>query len=108
MYVPLAFFPDEAAQVDWGTATVSIAGERTTAHLFCMRLCHNCAPFVMAFPVEREETFLEAHQRAFVYVGGVAIAWAVPLCSAEHNRTWTKPLAWWQNLFGSNPALWAL
>jgi len=72
VYIPLAFSPGEAAQVDWGTATVIIAGEKITAHLFCMRLCHSCAPFVMAFPVEREETFLEAHQMAFMYFGGVA------------------------------------
>jgi len=72
VYIPLAFSPGEAAQVDWGTATVIIGGERMTAHLFCMRLCHSCAPFVMAFPVEREETFLEAHQTAFTYFGGVA------------------------------------
>jgi transposase len=61
VYIPLAFYPGEAAQIDWGTATVYIAGERTIAHLFCVRLCHSCAPFVMAFPVERQETFLEAH-----------------------------------------------
>jgi transposase len=72
VYIPLAFSPGEAAQIDWGTATVCIAGERTIAHLFCVRLCYSCAPFVMAFPVEREETFLEAHQRAFGYFGGVA------------------------------------
>jgi transposase len=72
VYIPLAFSPGEAAQVDWGTATVYIAGEKTTAHLFCVRFCHSCAPFVMAFPVEREETFLEAHQKAFEYFGGVA------------------------------------
>jgi hypothetical protein len=72
VYIPLAFSPGEAAQIDWGTATVCIAGERTIAHLFCVRLCYSCAPFVMAFPVEREETFLEAHQRAFGYYGGVA------------------------------------
>lgn len=71
VYIPLAFSPGEAAQVDWGAATVCIAGERTTAHLFCMRICYSCAPFVMAFPVEREETFLEAHQNAFAYFGGV-------------------------------------
>jgi transposase len=72
VYIPLAFSPGEAAQIDWGTATVCIAGERTIAHLFCVRLCYSCAPFVMAFPVEREETFLEAHQNAFSYFGGVS------------------------------------
>ncbi len=72
VYIPLAFSPGEAAQVDWGTATVFIANQKTEVHLFCFRLCNSCAPFVMAFPVEREEAFLEAHQRAFEYFGGVS------------------------------------
>jgi transposase len=72
VFIPLAFSPGEAAQVDWGTATVIIAGQKTEAHLFCFRLCNSCAPFVTAFPVEREEAFLEAHQRAFEYFGGVS------------------------------------
>jgi transposase len=71
VFIPLSFSPGEAAQVDWGTATVYIAGEKTVAHLFCVRLCHSCAPFAVSFPVEREETFLEAHQKAFGYFSGV-------------------------------------
>jgi transposase len=72
VYVPLRFAPAEAAQVDWGKATVFIAGEQTEVNLFCMRLCHSCAPFVMAFPSQREEAFLEGHQRAFEYFQGVS------------------------------------
>jgi transposase len=71
VYVPLAFAPGEAAQVDWGTATVIIAGQKAEANLFCMRLCFSCTPFVMAFPSQREEAFLEGHQQAFNYFGGV-------------------------------------
>jgi transposase len=90
VYVPLAFSPGEAAQVDWGTATVVIAGEKTTAHLFCVRLCSSCAPFVMAFPVEREETFLEAHQRAFDYFGGVARTLAYDNLKTAVKEGWGK------------------
>lgn len=71
VYIPLAFSPGEAAQVDWGTAVVYIGGKRKTAHLFCVRLCHSCAPFVMAFPVERQEAFLEGHKCAFEFFDGV-------------------------------------
>lgn len=90
VYIPLVFSPGEAAQVDWGTATVFIAGKKTTAHLFCMRLCHSCAPFVMAFPVEREETFLEAHQRAFLYFGGVARTLAYDNLKTAVKEGWGK------------------
>jgi len=46
VYVPLAFEPGEAIQVDWGQATIILNGVKTEAHLFCMRLCHSLAPFV--------------------------------------------------------------
>jgi len=71
VYIPLAFDPAEAVQVDWGEATVEIAGRRQVVHLFCMRLCYSCTPFVVAFPSEREEAFFEGHQLAFEYFGGV-------------------------------------
>lgn len=71
VFVPISFSPGEAAQVDWGTAIVYMAGEKTEIHLFCMRLCSSCAPFAFAFPSQREEAFLEGHQRAFAFFGGV-------------------------------------
>jgi len=70
-FVPLAFAPGEAIQVDWGTATVILNGEKTEVNLFCMRLCHSCAPFVIAFPSQREEAFLEGHTKGFEFFGGV-------------------------------------
>lgn len=72
VYVPLAFSPGEAAQVDWGKATIILNGVKTEAHLFCMRLCHSIAPFVIAYPTEREESFLEAHVKGFEFFGGVS------------------------------------
>ncbi|MGE5483446.1 MAG: IS21 family transposase, partial [Ignavibacteriales bacterium] len=70
-YIPLEFDPGEAAQVDWGEATVVIAGEKRKAHIFCMRLCYSGAAFVTAFPNERTEAFLEGHKQAFEFLGGV-------------------------------------
>lgn len=71
VYVPLSFGPAEAAQVDWGTATVIMAGKKIEVNLFCTRLCFSGVPFVMAFPSQREEVFLEGHQKAFEYFNGV-------------------------------------
>jgi len=71
VFVPLSFGPGEAAQVDWGEATVIINGQRVRAHLFCIRLCYSLAPFVIAYPTEREEAFLDGHRRAFEFFGGV-------------------------------------
>jgi len=72
VYVPLSFSPGEAIQVDWGTATVIMAGQRTEVNLFCMRLCFSCAPFVVAYPSQREEAFLEGHKAGFELFGGVS------------------------------------
>ncbi len=72
VYVPLSFAPGEAAQIDWGTATVIMAGQKTEVNLFCSRLCSSCAPFVMAFPSQREEVFQEAHVKSFEFFGGVS------------------------------------
>ena len=71
VYIPLSFGMAEASQVDWGTATVIMNGQKTEVQLFCIRLCHSSAPFVVAFPSQREEAFLEGHILAFTYFGGV-------------------------------------
>lgn len=73
VYIPLFFGPAEATQVDWGTATVIMNGQRVEVQLFCIRLCYSCAPFVVAFPSQREEAFFEGHILAFTYFGGVTL-----------------------------------
>lgn len=71
VYVPLYFAPGEAGQVDWGTAKIIMQGQKIEVNLFCMRLCSSCAPFVIAYPSQREEVFLEGHEQAFKFIGGV-------------------------------------
>ena len=70
-YVPLEFEPGEAAQVDWGEATVYVAGKKTKIQIFCYRHCFSCAPYVAAFPSQRSECFLAGHVQAFRFSGGV-------------------------------------
>lgn len=71
VYIPLQFGPGEAAQVDWGEATVIMAGVKTKAQLFVMRLCYLRRTFVMAFPNQRQEAFFTAHIEAFHYFDGI-------------------------------------
>ena len=71
VFVPLAFSPGEAVQVDWGTAKVIMGGKKITVNLLCFRLCYSCAPFVIAYPSQREEAFYEGHKMAFEFFGGV-------------------------------------
>ena len=68
--MPLAHPPGDA-QADFGEALVVIGGVEQKAHFLCMDLPHSDDSFVMAFPAENTEAFLEGHNQAFAYFGGV-------------------------------------
>lgn len=70
MFVPLEHPPGDA-QADFGEAQVVIAGAEWKAHYFVMDLPQSDDSFVMAFPAETTEAFLEGHNHAFRYFGGV-------------------------------------
>jgi transposase len=70
MFVPLAHPPGDA-QADFGEAMVVIAGVESKAHYLAMDLPQSDDCFVMAFPAEMTEAFLEGHNHAFAYFGGV-------------------------------------
>lgn len=73
VYLPLEFEPGQDAQVDWGEAEVIIAGEPVTVQLFLMRLSYSRKLFVMAFPSQKQESFLAGHVAAFHYFGGIPL-----------------------------------
>lgn len=70
VFLPLSHPPGEA-QVDFGHATIRLAGEETKVALFVLTLPYSGAIFIQAFPRECTETFLEGHRRAFEFCGGV-------------------------------------
>lgn len=70
-FIPLQFDPGDAMQVDWGEATVYLAGEKTAINLFCARLCYSCRPVVLAYRKQNEESFLDAFVKTFNLLGGV-------------------------------------
>jgi transposase len=70
-FLLLNYAPGMDAQCDFGEAEIILAGQPTTVQLFCLRLCYSKAAFVYAFPHQRQEAFLEGHQRAFDFFGGV-------------------------------------
>jgi transposase len=70
MFVPLAHPPGDA-QADFGEAMVVISGVEHKAHYLAMDLPQSDDCFVMAFPAETTEAFLEGHNHAFAYFGGV-------------------------------------
>jgi transposase len=70
-FVPLAFDAGQDAQVDWGEAQVEINGARRVVQVFVMRLNYSKARFVMAFPFQKQEAFLEGHIQGYHFFGGV-------------------------------------
>ncbi len=70
VFMPLTQPPGEA-QVDFGYALATINGVLTKIAFFVMSMVHSDAMFVMAFPRECTESFLEAHVAAFRFFGFV-------------------------------------
>ena len=70
MYVPLVH-PAGDAQADPGEALVVMNGEQRKAHYLVIDLPQSDDGFVMAFPAETTEAFLEGHRQGFAYLGGV-------------------------------------
>src|SRR3954466_11918046 len=70
VFIPLAHPPGEA-QVDFGEAEIQLDGVPTKVALFVMTLPYSDAIFVVSFPRECTEAFLEGHLRAFAFFGGV-------------------------------------
>jgi len=66
VFMPLSQRPGEA-QVDFGHALANFNGTLKKIVFFVMSLVHSDAMFVMAFPRECTEAFLEAHVRAFEF-----------------------------------------
>jgi len=70
MYVPLSHSPGHA-QADFGEADAVIGGIQYRAHYFVMSLPHSDACFVCAYPAATTEAWLDGHNRAFSFFGGI-------------------------------------
>jgi len=70
MFVPLAHPPGHA-QADFGEADAIIAGVKLRAHFFIMTFPHSDACFVSVYPAATTEAWLDGHNRAFAFFGGV-------------------------------------
>ncbi len=70
VFVPLSYEPAEAIQVDWGEATIVLAGVKQKIQIWCMRECFSGDIFVTAFYRQNEESFLEGIVKGLEYFGG--------------------------------------
>lgn len=71
VFVPQSYGWGQQGQVDWYEAWVEMEGERQKAYIFCMRSMASGGAFHRAYPHASQQAFLEAHELAFAYFGGV-------------------------------------
>jgi transposase len=70
-FVPQSYSWAQEAQVDWYEAWVDLGEERTKVQVFAMRSMASGAAFHRAYLHATQQAFLEAHEHAFDYFGGV-------------------------------------
>ena len=70
-FVPQSYAWGQEAQVDWYEAWADFGGERTKVQVFAMRAMASGAAFHRAYLHATQQAFLEAHEGAFAYFGGV-------------------------------------
>jgi transposase len=69
--VPQSYDWGDEAQVDWYESYADVAGERLKLQVFAMRSMASGAAFHYAYLHATQQAFLEAHELAFAYFGGV-------------------------------------
>lgn len=70
-FVPQVYDWGGEAQVDWYEAVADFAGERLPVYIFAMRSMASGGAFHVAYYHATQQAFLEAHELAFGYFGGV-------------------------------------
>lgn len=70
-FVPQSYDWGEEAQVDWYDATAELDGEPQVVHVFSMRSMASGGAFHVAYRWATQQAFLEGHELAFAYFGGV-------------------------------------
>jgi transposase len=71
IFVPQSYQFGGEAQVDWYEGWVDFDGEARKTYVFCMRSMASGGAFHRAYPHANQQAFLEAHELAFAYFGGV-------------------------------------
>jgi len=71
VYVPQSYAWGVEAQVDWYEAEVEMGGERVKRQFFAVRSMASGAAFHCSYERATQQAFLEAHERAFAYFGGI-------------------------------------
>lgn len=71
VYIAQTYAFGQEAQVDWYEAYANFAGDEEKVQVFCMRSMASGAAFHCAYLHATQQAFLEAHELAFAWFGGV-------------------------------------
>ncbi len=71
VFVPQSYQFGGETQVDWYEIWAEMDGEPRKVDIFCMRSMASGAAFHRAYPHATQQAFLEAHELAFAWFGGV-------------------------------------
>ncbi len=71
VYVPLVYHPGDLAEVDFFEVLVDLAGRRTKAWMFVLRLMHSGRDFARLYTRQDQVSFLDGHVRAFAHFAAV-------------------------------------
>ncbi len=71
VFIPQTYRWGQEGQVDWYEAHAEIDGETVKAYVLCVRSMGSGGAFHRAYPHASQQAFLEAHELAFEYFGGV-------------------------------------
>ena len=71
VFVPLVYKPGDLGEVDFFEVLVDVAGARSKAWMFLLRLMHSGRDFAWLYPRQDQVCFLDGHVRAFAHFGGV-------------------------------------
>ena len=69
--VPQSYAPGQEGQVDWYEAWAELSGAPVKLQVFSLRSMVSGAAFHRAYQCATQQAFLEAHEHAFHYFGGV-------------------------------------
>lgn len=72
VFVPLTYRPGELAEVDFFEVLVDLAGVRSKAWMFVMRLMFSGRDFAWLYDRQDQIAFLDGHVRAFAHFGGAS------------------------------------
>ena len=70
-FVPQSYTFGQEGQVDWYEMFAELGGERQKVQVFCLRSMASAGAFHRAYPHASQQAFLESHEGAFDYFGGV-------------------------------------